>query len=91
MSENDPSRRECNVRTKRLDYRVTGESQDHSYTYKTRLCAHQPVPWKRTNVERGAEESFFPDGQPQTYSRETLERHSGRKTMRHHWHVMAAS
>jgi hypothetical protein len=33
-------------------------------TYKaTKLCAHQPVPWKRTNVERGAEESFLPDGQ----------------------------
>jgi hypothetical protein len=44
-------------------------SQDRGHTYKTRLCAHQPVPWKGTNAERGAEESFLPDGQRQTYQR----------------------
>jgi hypothetical protein len=39
-------------------------------TKKKRFCAHQPVPWKRTNAER-------PDGQRNTYSSGSETRHRG--------------
>src|SRR6267142_236882 len=43
--------------------KTSGLQESKSWPYptrKTRLCAHQPVPWKGMN-ERGAEESFLTD------------------------------
>src|SRR6266850_1465646 len=62
-----------NVRTKRLGYRGSWP-----YLQDDMLCTHQPVPWKRTNAERGGEESFLPDGQRQTYSRKLGWQHFNR-------------
>jgi hypothetical protein len=75
MNEKDPIGRECNDSEPECERNVwasTGGSQDHGHTYKARLCAHQPVPWKgiNVNVERGAEESFLPDEQRQIYNRD---------------------
>jgi hypothetical protein len=91
MNEKDLSGRECNDSECANEMSgLWGRSQDHGHTYKTRLCAHQPVPWKEMNAERGAEESFLPDGQRHIYSRERLGIW-GRKTMTYHLHDMATS
>jgi hypothetical protein len=60
----------------RVNVRATGVRGVKTMYRKRRLCAHQPVPWKRNKSERGAEESFLPDGRRQTYS--NLERHGVR-------------
>ena len=59
MNEKAPSGCECDEGANEASG-LKGESRSWPYpTRKTRLCAHQPVPWKGTNAERGADESSF--------------------------------
>jgi hypothetical protein len=75
MNEKDQSWCECNASAK--GYR--GESQDHGHILQERqgsVLTNQCLGKERMNTERGAEDSFLPDGQRRTYSRETSEQYT---------------